>query len=224
VANIGTLYAKIGADTRGLRTSLTKAERRFRRFSTTMTKGLAAVQKHWIALAATAAAVTLTLKKSYNEAKHFETALVDMGKVTDRSLGVMKKEVMELPAVLGSATDLMRGYYQVISAGVTEPVAAIKLLVTAAQTANAAHITQAEVIKGLTKVMRGYGGELNAVSDAADLLFSMEKAGQTEVRELVPVIGGLAKMSHETGVSINEMGAALSLISCVIRIFSNFSF
>ncbi len=152
-------------------------------------------------------------KEAVEEAKVFETALVDLGKVGVKDLGAVRAEIMAMPDELGGATELVKGYYQVISAGVTEPKAAMDLLTTAAKTAKTAHIDQEIVIKGLTKVMAGYGGAVATAADAADLLFGIEKLGQTSVAELVPVIGDLASISSQVGVSQYEMGAALAQVT-----------
>jgi len=166
-----------------------------------------------VSASATALAGSFVLKKAIQGFAVFESALTDMGKVTKESFESIKQKVMALPSALGSATELVRGYYQVISAGVTEPKAAMETLIAAAKAAKAAHVDQSEVIKGLTKLMAGYEGEIKRVSDAADILFTIEKEGQTSVAELIPVIGGLAKISHDLGVNQNEMGASLALIT-----------
>ena len=176
------------------------------KFSATFKQvGLVAVA----ALAGIATAITKTVK----DFAKYEEALVDMGKVTSESLDSIHKKMMGLPAVLGSSTELVKGYYQVISAGVTEPNAAMEVLKTSAMAAKAAHVEQSEVIKGLTKLMAGYGGEIKSVTEASDLLFTMEKEGQTSFQELIPVIGGLAKISSELNVNHREMAASLALIT-----------
>ena len=162
---------------------------------------------------AAAAAVTALAIASRTEFKSFETALIDMAKVTGRNLGAIRNEIMALPPILGDATSLMRGYYQTISAGVTDPAKALALLITASKTAKAAHVEQEEVIKALTKMMAGYDGQIKSTADAADLLFAIEKEGQTTVRELVPIIGDISKASKEASINQYEMAAALSLIT-----------
>jgi len=149
-------------------------------------------------------------REAVQQAKEFETALTDLGKVGVRDLGAAKEAIMALPPEMGSATELMKGYYQTISAGVTEPKQAIDLLTTAARAAKAAHVEQGEAIEAITKMMAGYGGEIKTAADAADLLFGIEKMGQTSVSQLVPVIGNLAAISKQAGLSQYEMGAALS--------------
>jgi len=166
-----------------------------------------------LGVAAAGTAAAFTMKAAIEQFASFESALVDMGKVTTESFESIKAKVMELPPQLGSATELVRGYYQVISAGVKDPKAALETLTISAKTAKAAHVDQSEVIKGLTKVMAGYEGKIKTVSEAADLLFTIEKEGQTAVAELIPVIGGLAKISHDLGISQNELGAAFAQVT-----------
>jgi len=108
---------------------------------------------------------------------------------------------------------LLKGYYQVISAGVTDPVKSLETLKVSAMAAKAGHLEQSEVIKGLTKLMAGFGGEIQSVTEASDLLFTIEKEGQTSFQELIPVIGGLAKVSADLDVKNREMAASLATIT-----------
>lgn len=158
-------------------------------------------------------ATAAVFKQSVSGFAGFEAALTDMGKVTSESMESIKEKILALPPALGNSTALVKGYYQTISAGVTDPKKALETLTTASKAAKAAHVDQSEVIKGLTKVMAGYEGKIKTTSDAADLLFTIEKVGQTSFQELIPVIGGLAKMSNDLGVSQDELGASLAQIT-----------
>jgi len=160
-----------------------------------------------------AVAIAGSFKQSISGFAGFEAALTDMGKVTSESMESIKTKIMALPPALGHSTALVKGYYQVISAGVTDPTKALETLTTASKAAKAAHVDQSEVIKGLTKVMAGYEGKIKTTKDAADLLFTIEKVGQTSFQELIPVIGGLAKMSNDLGISQDELGASLAQIT-----------
>lgn len=178
---------------------------------------LGRLKQHWRSYSVVAVAALYAIQRAgraqREEFKGYETALIDMQKVTDRSLSLIEEDIEKIPRVLGDATALMRGYYQTISAGVKDPVAALNLLTTAAQTAKAAHVDQSETIKALTKMMAGFRGEIDKTSVAADLLFSIEKEGQTTVQELVPIIGDVASASNLAGVSHYEMAAALARIT-----------
>ncbi|GKT37686.1 phage tail tape measure protein, partial [Aduncisulcus paluster] len=136
--------------------------------------------------------IGMSVASAVDKFGQFETALTDMGKVSDRDLGAIRTDIEAINPVLGSSTELMRGYYQTISAGVTDPVRSVEMLTVASKASQAAHVTQSETIKALTKVMAGYGDEIETASEASDLLFAIERQGQTSFSELVPVIGDLA--------------------------------
>jgi len=143
----------------------------------------------------------------------FQSALIDMGKVTDESFSKIQTKIQEMDEALGSSTDLVKAYYQVISAGVTEPVAAMELLIVSAKASKAAHSDQAELVKGLAAVMGAYGDTIKDVSVASDLLFQIEASGITTVQQLIPEMGNLSAVSANVGLSMNEMGAALARVS-----------
>ncbi|MBI9110006.1 phage tail tape measure protein [Maridesulfovibrio ferrireducens] len=158
-------------------------------------------------------AVGLSVSEAMGQFGQFETALTDMSKVTNRDLGEIRGEIESINPALGSSTELMRGYYQVISAGVTDPKKSLDLLTVASRASQAAHVSQSETIKALTKVMAGFGDELGNATEASDLLFAMERQGQTSFQELVPVIGDLANLSHEASVSTSALGGAMALLT-----------
>ncbi|MCP4691722.1 MAG: phage tail tape measure protein, partial [Desulfobacterales bacterium] len=169
-------------------------------------------------LAALAVAKTIEMLVRFGSqaraaSKMYETALGDMGKVTDRELGKINAEIMKMPTVLGGSTALMAGYYQTISAGVTEPAAAIGMLTEASKAANAAHIETADTIRGATKMMAGFAGEIDQAAVAFDKIFTIERLGQTSFQELIPYIGEVSTVSRQAGASVDEMGAALALIT-----------
>ncbi len=184
-----------------------------RSFTKFTTEHSAQFRKVGMVSAAAGAVIALAVKKMRGSFNEYESALVDMGKITDESLESIEARMKELPPILGSLTELTRGYYQIVSAGIKEPLEAVNTLTVAAQTAAAAHMNQSEVVKGLTKVMAGYEGQIEDVSEAADLMFAIEKEGQTTVGELIPIIGSLATMSAQLKISQDEMGASMAVIT-----------
>jgi len=192
-----------------------KKTRKFHKTLITTDKGIgrvgataAKVTGQFLAMgAAVAGAGAVSAVKKFAE---FETALVRLGNVGVKNISQVKDQIMALDPALGSVTELTRGYYQVVSAGVTEPVAAMKLLTTASQVAKEANIEQSEVVKGLAAAMGAYKDELKTASDAADLLYTIERTGITSIQELIPHIGNLANLAAATGINVNEMGTALA--------------
>lgn len=209
--DIGSLVASLGVDTKGL----DRAEKRMSSFGDSAISTFGKIQKSVFSLqgALVSLGIGFSVNQVKKEAAEYQTALNDMAKVTDVSLKKIDKSVRSLAPGLGNSTELMRGYYQVISAGVTDPVKALETLITASKTAKVAHVDQSMTVMALTKLMAGYAGQIKNTAMAADLLLSIEKQGQTQVSELVPVIGSAATMSRTAGLAYQEMGAALSLIT-----------
>lgn len=155
----------------------------------------------------------LGLGSAVEQATGFEKALWQMTKVTDESTESIRQKMLALPASIGSVTDNTTAYYQVMSAGVTDAAQAMDTLTTASKLAAVAGVSSSDTIRALTKMMAGYRGEIASVTDASDLLLDMEQLGQTNVAELVPVIGDIASISQTAGVKAREMAAALSLLT-----------
>ena len=153
------------------------------------------------------------IRRSITAYADYQTALNNMGKLTDQSFDEIDRKIRSLDPTLGSYTELMQGYYQVISAGVTDSVKAMELLETASRAAKASGVSQADTIKALTSLMTGYAGQLRNSADAADTLFAIERYGKTSVQELVPYIGELSSVARIAGVNINSLGASLSIIT-----------
>lgn len=152
-------------------------------------------------------------KKMYNMAAEYESALIDMRKVTDESYESIRKTIASIGPEFGTQTQLMKGYYSIMSAGIKDPIAAMDLLKTASSTALSQNMEQQEVVKALTALMFGYGEAIKSAADASDLLFAIDAAGKTSVAELVPVIGDLASISNQAGLNVDEMGAAMAVLS-----------
>lgn len=155
----------------------------------------------------------LAFSSAISSAADFETALYETTKVSQRSTEDIKAQMLTLPTTLGSVTELTTGYYQVMSAGISDVGASQETLVTSSKLAKTASVSQSEAIQALTKMMAGYRGELKSTAQAADLLMDIEEYGQASVRELVPIIGDLAGVSQIAAVSYKEMAASMSLLT-----------
>lgn len=182
---LGELIARLGVDTSPLK----QANTQMQRFGNQATSTFSKVSKAAMSLRGILVGLggAMAVRNIIRSASEYESALIDMGKVTGQSFAEIDKQIKSLDASLGNSIDLMRGYYQVISAGVTDPVKALETLTTSAQLAKVAHIEQSETVKALTKVMAGYQGQLKDTVDAADLLIETERLGQTSVAELLKI-------------------------------------
>ena len=187
------------------------------------------INAHWkayaVAGAAAVAAVGYAIKQfadaSREEFKKYNTAVTDMGKITDESAESIKNKIGSIGPKYGDATELTKAYYNVISAGVTEPVAAMDTLKESVKAAKAAHIESAETVTGITALMEAYGDKIKGASESADLLFQIEASGKTTVKELIPYIGELAGKSAALGISQDELGASFAQVTLLSGSTSN---
>lgn len=169
-----------------------------------------------LALGGAAAAmggITHSMGSAIEAAEEFQDATRRMAEVTTRDLGLVHDEIMGLPLELGDRANLMRGYYQVMSAGITEPVRALDMLSVASMDAQDQEVEQGEVVKALSKYMEGYGGAIGSATEASDNLFRMVRLGQTEFSELVPEIGSAATISRELTVDQYELGGSIAQLT-----------
>lgn len=216
--NVGAMVATMTLDTKKFTLGMQKATKAVSPIKAGLVKlgtTLKTTAKHILNLktAFLALGVAMASRAVLGQFQRFETALVDMGKVTTRSLAGIRKEVMSLEASLGTATDLMAGYYQVISAGVKGADEQLKTLIVTSRAAIAAHVSQAEIIKGLTAIVDAYEGKVRDAAEAADILFTIERLGKTTVAELIPIIGSLASMSATMKISQDELGGSLAQLT-----------
>ncbi|MCK4717373.1 MAG: phage tail tape measure protein [Thermoplasmata archaeon] len=160
-----------------------------------------------------AASGAFIAKKSVDQFIDFEVALAKVGNVSSESLASIKNQVQGISPELGNATELVQGLYQVISAGVTDPVKKLELLEEASRVAKVQQLEQGEVVRGLAAFMGAYSEELDKSSTAADKLFTIERLGITTVGELVPHIGSLANMAKAAGLSSDELSASLAQVT-----------
>jgi len=207
----GGAYIEIRAEDAHLDRDLNKAQTKIGVAAGKMQGRVQTAFKLMAAAAVVAAGVIV--KTSISQFAEFEVALNRLGNVSSRSIGDMRKDILGVSSTLGSVSNLTKGYYQVMSAGITETDAAMKMLKVSAKVSLESTIAQSDAVKGLAALMGSYSTEIKTATEAADLLYTIEKSGITSVGELIPLIGNLANLAKATGVNVNEMGAALAQVT-----------
>ena len=134
-------------------------------------------KKHWMAFSAAAIAGIYAMQRAFRAIlslyADFEVALKRLGNVSDETIPEMRKKILSISPALGTVTELTKGYYQVMSAGVTEPLKAMDMLRVSAKMSKEATIEQAEAVKGLAALMGAYTAELRSATAASDLLYTI---------------------------------------------------
>jgi TP901 family phage tail tape measure protein len=125
----------------------------------------------------------------------------------------VKQQLVTLDPYLGSTIELTRGMYEIMSAGVNEPVQALKLLVTSAKYAKAGLTDLATSASILTSVMKAYNLRAEDMRQVSDVLFSAVQEGKFHVSDLNEAMGKVLPTAATMGVGIDEVSAALAVIS-----------
>lgn len=166
------------------------------------------------ALATVGAAMAVGIgTKSVAAFAEYEEAVSRLSVVTSESLESVKKKISQIGPEFGNQTELIKGYYDVLSAGAGKYGDEIEFLKTASMMAKQAHIEQGNAVKGLATVMAAYGKEIGTVSAAANLLYNIEANGLITVKEMIPYMGELSNLAKTSGLSYQEMAAGYAQMS-----------
>ncbi len=128
------------------------------------------------------------------------------------SLTKFRDGLLELDPALGQTSELARGMYQAISSGVNEGDA-LQFIADSAKTARAGLATTFETVDAGTSVMASFGIEGKNVMTVYDKMFETVKRGKIELPQLASSIGLVSNVAAQTGLSVDEMFAAIATAS-----------
>lgn len=137
------------------------------------------------------------------------STLVDTAQV---DVGGMAKELLLLDGALGEAKDLTGALYQALSASV-EPAKAVQFVADSAKFAGAALISTEKAVDVLSTSVNAYGAENLSAAAASDKLFSVIKLGKTDGQQLSSVLGKSIPLAANMGVSFDELGASIAIMT-----------
>ena len=170
-----------------------------------------------IAIAAIGTASALAFAKSVKASQEFEMALREVESISDatrdkvRSLG---NELIRLSGSLPlSAVDLTKGYYEVLSAGITDSAEAMTVLKVSAGLATGGLTDTTTTVDALTTALNAYGLKAESASRIADILFETVRLGKVRMGDLAGSIGVAIPFAAELGVSMEELGAAVATMT-----------
>lgn len=167
------------------------------------------------AFVAIGAAVTTGVVKSIKSANEFQKAFSNVNTLVDQTqvnTQEMAKELLALDSRLGTAKDLTDGLYQALSASV-EPTKAVQFVGEAAKFAGAALVDTATSVDVITTGLNAYGLEADKAGQISDQLFSVIKLGKTTGDELAATIGQSIPLAANMGISFDELGASIAIMT-----------
>ena len=217
MASIAKLIVTLGAHTRGFETDMQRASRISGRELKKMEYQAKQLSRKWnrhFKLAGLAVAGGLVL--ATRSAIKFEKAMAEVSTLLDDTSGLKKTSdaVKQLSIQFGqSPVDTAKALYQIISAGASGAAEQMELLTIANKLAVGGVTDVATAADGLTTVLNAYAGQGLNATQVSDILFATMRGGKTTIGELSQTIGLVATMAGQTGVTFEELGAAIATIT-----------
>jgi TP901 family phage tail tape measure protein len=182
-----------------------------------LSAGLGTALKVGTAVAA-AGIIALTGALTYGAVKaaKFETAMLNVNSIAKASpadFEAMKTSVLgmsrELPQ---SAETLAKGLYDIASSGFAGKEG-LDVLRASAKAASAGLATTEDSAKGVTAVLNAYGLKAKQAGKVSDVLFKIVDRGVITFPELANVIGTTTALASPLGVSLEEVGAGIAVLT-----------
>lgn len=157
------------------------------------------------------------IRDSVNAAGEFERSLAEIRTISGdakRSIEDMSQVLTQMSNALGvDRLELAAASYQALSAQVVDTANVFPFIQTAAQLALATLSDTKEAVDALATVMNSFGATAGSVEDIAGKLFKTVELGRIRMGELSKVIGRVAPLAAELGVSLDETLAGLASLT-----------
>lgn len=179
-------------------------------------QGVGSMAKRWIGgvFVAVLLALVAALKNAVAATARFRAEMAQVATLTGKSGFVgLRDQVLDLAKRLPVAlSDLTKGLYQAVSAGI-EAGKAVKFLDVAARAAVGGAATVTQAVQGLTAALNGFAKKADEAESVADTLFIGVKRGVTTFGELSSQIGNVSGLANEANISLEETVAATAALT-----------
>lgn len=205
----GAAYVELVMRDRRFLAGLTKAQARLNAFSAgAMRAGMGMIR-----LAAVMAAPFAIGAKIFADFEQQMAKVQTMVDEPQKHMERFRKEVRSMSMEFGQSTEtISKGLYDILSA--TIPAEHALEFLREGMKAAIGGFTDADTsISALLTLMHAYGNQLTSVADATDFLQSVVKRGRVDYERLAENLGKVAPSAAAVGVSLEEFGAALALVT-----------
>ena len=113
----------------------------------------------------------------------------------------------------GDLADLSAGFYDVLSAGITDTTKALSVLDAASTLAIGGLSTNAEAVDILTTAINAYGQDASMAAKDADLFAKAIEIGKVKANEIAASFANVAPIAAQTGIEIEEIAAAYGALT-----------
>ncbi len=205
----GRAYVELFADDTKLARGLRRAQWKLRNFGRTVK----ATGMQMIGLGAAMGAPLLAGAKTFAD---LETQLARVSTMLDNPaehMDTFRSEIRRMAVEFGESTDAIAGgLYDILSASVA-PEKALGVLTEALKAAKAGMTDTKTAADAITTVLNSYGLEAEQAGAVSDWFFSVVRQGKTTFEELAPAIGMVAPTAASAGVSLEELGGMIALLT-----------
>ncbi len=150
-------------------------------------------------------------------ATNFDTKMREINTIAELSskeLGKLKDNLLDVAINFGIApVDVAAAQYQIFSASITDVNEAQEVLNQSLKLARAGLGNVNTTTKLLVGLLRAYEVEADQAAEFSDVLFTTVKRGLITIPELGVSLGRVAKLAKAGGLSIQELGAAMALLT-----------
>ena len=205
----GSAYVEITSDDSALKAGLVSAQAKLEAFGSTI-QGIGAK------LMAVSATILTPIAAGTQVYADFEKQMANVSTMLSKPEAHMKgftSGVRDMAVQFGESTEaLSKGLYDILSASVA-PSQAMEVLAVSTKAAKAGLSDAGIAADAITTILNSYGLSADRAADISDLLFKIVVRGKVTFEELASGIGNVANIAHTGGISLEEMGAVLALLT-----------
>lgn len=168
-----------------------------------------------LGLAFGSASVIAYMKRAAAASMAFNRELYNIKSIaSELDLSKVRSELLSLDSRLGSAADNAGALYFAYSSGVrgTEKEL-VKFTGEVGKLSQAIVADQIPTMDAVTSIMNAYGKTANDVTEISDMFFQVVKQGKTTGSSFANVIGSVAGVAANAGVSLNDLGNAAATLT-----------
>lgn len=210
MADVGTLVARLVADTKGFVSGMAAAQGSLNATTSKMTQFGAAVKGPLVAGAVAAGAAAVKLAVDY------ESSFAQM----EGLVGVPTAELEQFDAAIRNLAgetakapqELAEAMFFITSAGL-EGADALDALEMSAKASAAGLGDTSTVADAVTSAMNAYGPSVLSASQATDILVATVREGKVEADQVASSLGRVIPVAAEMGISFDQVGASIAAMT-----------
>ena len=161
-------------------------------------------------------AFTFFTKETFRQFGEFDQRIRDIWTLTDETESRMKNvgdTILNMTKTLPeTATGLAKGLYDIVSAGISLEDSFYVLEQASKAAVAGLSDTQTSARIGV-QILNAYGLEVEEIGHVYDSLFNLVKRGVTTFPQIAQYIGSIIPVAASSGVSLNELTAALAILT-----------